>query len=185
MFDLEKLTALPPSKPSDLPWLLEWFNAANQTTKLMMYFGAKPGPDIDQPAVLRNLTEYQDQYASATNFLIRIMAREGSALFQFMDQLSPEQRTPIREAGVQKARAGGAELIAASIGFVADESMSGANARLMTAAMSDTQDFWATFILPDDRMAIISLLARATNMVTDDRARKNLTAFAATLTAAK
>jgi hypothetical protein len=76
-------------------------------------------------------------------------------------------------------------LIAASIGFVADESMSGANARLMTAAMSDTQDFWATFILPDDRMAIISLLARATNMVTDDRARKNLTAFAATLTAAK
>jgi hypothetical protein len=185
VFDLEKLTALPPSKPSDLPWLLEWFNAANQTTKLIMYFGAKPGPDLDQPAVLRNLTEYQDQYASATNFLIRIMAREGSALFQFMDQLSPEQRTPIREAGVQKARAGGAELVAASIGFVADESMSGANARLMTAAMSDTQDFWATFILPDDRMAIISLLARATNMVTDDRARKNLTAFAATLTAAK
>ena len=185
VFDLEQLTALPPSKASDLPWLLEWFNAANQTTKLMMYFGAKPGPDLDQAAVLRNLTEYQDQYASAMNFLIRILAREGPALFQFMDQLTPEQRTPIREAGVQKARGGGAGLISGSIGFVADERVSPANARLMTAAMRDTQDFWATFMLPDDRLQITSLLARAANMVKDDEARKYLAAFAATLTAAK
>jgi hypothetical protein len=55
----------------------------------------------------------------------------------------------------------------------------------MTAAMRDTQDFWATFMLPDDRLQITSLLARATNMVKDDEARKYLAAFAATLTAAK
>src|ERR1700682_5011716 len=60
-----------------------------------------------------------------------------------------------------------------------------ANARLMTAAMRDTQDFWATFMLPDDRLQITSLLARAANMVKDDEARKYLAAFAATLTAAK
>jgi len=51
--------------------------------------------------------------------------------------------------------------------------------------MRDTQDFWATFMLPDDRLQITSLLARATNMVKDDEARKYLAAFAATLTAAK
>jgi hypothetical protein len=55
----------------------------------------------------------------------------------------------------------------------------------MTAAMRDTRDFWATFILPSDRTQIINQLARAANMVKDDEARQNFTAFAATLAAAK
>jgi hypothetical protein len=59
-----------------------------------------------------------------------------------------------------------------------------ANARLITAAMRDNADFWASFILPDDRTQIIGLLAKATKMVGDEEARNNLTAFAATLAAA-
>ncbi|SHJ31393.1 hypothetical protein SAMN05444159_0279 [Bradyrhizobium lablabi] len=185
VFDLEQLTALPPCKAGDLPWLLDWLGAANQTNKLIMYFGAKPGPDFDQVAALRNLTEYQDQYAAATNFLLRFTAREAPALNLFMDQLSPEQRTPIREAGLRKARGGAAEQVFGSISTVADKVIKPANARLITAAMRDNADFRASFILPDDRTQIIGLLAKATKMVGDEEARNNLTAFAATLAAAK
>jgi hypothetical protein len=144
----------------------------------------KPGPNLDQAAVLRNLAEYEDQYASAINFLLRFAARQATTMFLFMDQLTPEQRTPIREAGLQKARGGVAEMIVSSIGSVA-EGMRPANARLMTAAMRDTRDVWATYILPNDRTQIISLLKNATNVVKDDEVQKNLTTFAATLAAAK
>jgi len=103
-FDLDQLIALPPFKPSNMAWLLEWFGAANQTNKRIIYFGANLGPNLDQAAVLRNLAEYQDQYESAMNFLLRYTARETTAMSLFMDQLTPEQHTPIREAGFQKAR---------------------------------------------------------------------------------
>jgi hypothetical protein len=184
VFDLEQLTALPPPQPSDITWLTEWFGAANQTNRLIMNFGAKPGPDLDQAAVLRNLAEYEDQYASIANFLIRAAAREAPTMFLFMDQLTPEQRTPIREAGLQKARGGVAGLVTSAIGSVA-QGMRPANARLITAALRDTRDALATFILPDDRKRIVGLLTKAANIVKGDEVQANLTAFAGALAAAK
>jgi hypothetical protein len=101
-----------------------------------------------------------------------------------MDQLTPEQRTPIREAGLRKARGGAAGLISNAIGCVA-LGMRPANARLITAALRDTRDTLATFILPNDRTQIIGLLTKATNIVNDDEVQTNFTAFAGALAAAK
>jgi hypothetical protein len=118
------------------------------------------------------------------NFLIRAAAREASTSFLFMDQLSPEQRTPIREAGLRKARGGTAGLVTSAIGCVA-RGMRPANAHLITAALRDTRDALATFILPNDRAQIIGLIRKAENIVKYDEARTNLAAFAGALAAAK
>jgi len=182
VFDLEQLTALPPPKASDMPWVLEWLDAAKETYKRIMFFGAKPGPDLDQAAIGQNLKEYEAQYAAALNFLLRLTAREATTGFLFMDQLTPEQRTPIREAGLQRSRAGGAQMIESAIGAVA-AGMSPANARPITAAMRDTRDVWTRFILPNDRSRIITLLAKAQDMVGDYQVRENLAVFADRLSA--
>jgi len=173
VFDLGQLTAFPPPTAADVGWLIQWFTAASQTSKLIIYFDTEPGPNPDE-----------SQYASAINFMIRIAAREATALSLFADQLAPEQRTPVREAGLQKARVGAAELVASSIGLVT-QGIGPDNARLMSAAIRDTRDIWAAYLLRDDRTKILSLLTRAKGMVGDDEVKANLAAFADTLTAAK
>jgi len=75
-------------------------------------------------------------------------------------------------------------MVAGSIISVA-EGMRLTNARLLTAAMRDTREVWATFILPNDRAQIISLITKVENAAKDDEVQKNLIAFAATLAAAK
>ena len=135
-------------------------------------------------AVLRNLKEYENQYATAMNFAIRVAAREATALSLFMDQLTPEQRTPVREAALLKARSGAAELLAGAIGLVA-QGIGLDNARLMSGALRDTRDVWAKYLLPDDRRQIISYLTRATQIVGDDQIKTDLGAVAGTLSAAK
>src|SRR5689334_5459709 len=37
VFDLEQLMALPPPKASDMPWVLDWFDAAKETYKRIMF----------------------------------------------------------------------------------------------------------------------------------------------------
>jgi hypothetical protein len=184
VFDLPQLTALPPPTATDVSWLIQWFTAASQANRLIIYFDAKPGPKPDEMAVLRNLKEYENQYASATNFMIRLAAREATALSLFMEHLTPEQRTPVREAGLLKARGGAAELLASAIGMVA-QGIGPDNARLMSAAVKDTRDVWATYLLPDDRKQIISYLTRATEIVKDDEVKANLVAVTDTLATAK
>lgn len=182
VLDLEQLAALPPPEAGDMPWVLDWFEAVKETYKRVMFFGAKPGPEPDLTAIGRNMQEYEDQYAVAMNFMLRLMAREAATSFLFMDQLTPEQRTPIREAGLQKSRAGGAQMIENAIPPVA-AGMRPANARLITAAIRDTRDVWARFILPEDRPRIITLLAKVRDIVKDDEARNNLAAAADRLAA--
>ena len=55
----------------------------------------------------------------------------------------------------------------------------------MTAAMRDTRDVWATFILPNDRTQIIGIAKKESGMVKDDETKNNLADIAATLAAAK
>jgi hypothetical protein len=184
VFDLDQLAALPAPKSGDVPWLLDWSDAANRTNKLILLFGVKPGPDLDQAAVLRNLTEYEDQYAAAMNFIVRLYAREATAMLLFWDELAPDQRTPVREAGLQQARRGAAQLITGIIVSVA-QGMKLENARLMTAAMRDTRAVWAPFILPDERALIVKRLGDIPQRVNDEQVRKNLSALAEALTAVK
>ena len=44
VFDLGALNALPPAQASDVPWLIDWIEAANAANKLLLLHGAKGGP---------------------------------------------------------------------------------------------------------------------------------------------
>jgi hypothetical protein len=184
VFDLAQLTALPPPTAADVGWLIQWFTAASQANKLIIYFDTAPGPNLDEIAVLRNLKEYENQYAAAMNFMIRLAAREATALSLFVDQLTPKQRTPVREAGLLKARSGAAELLASAIGLVA-QGIGPDNARLMSTALKDTRNVWASYLLLDDRKQVIGYLAKAIGLVTNDEVKADLVAVSDALTVGK
>ena len=99
------MNALPPAQANDILWLLDWMDAANATNKLFTRYGSKPGPQPDLAAIQRNMTEYEDQYAAAINFLIRGFAREAVSSKLFMAGLAPEQRTRVREEGSRASAA--------------------------------------------------------------------------------
>jgi hypothetical protein len=182
VFDLEQLTALPPPKASDMPWVLDWFDAVKETYKRIIFLGVKPGPDPDLATIGHNMEEYEDQYAAAMTFELRLLARQAAISFLFMGQLTPEERTPIREAGFQGFRVSGAQMLNNAIPPIA-AGMRPANARLITAALRDTRDDWAKLILPDDRSRIIILVAKVQAMVKDDEVHNNLAVFADRLSA--
>jgi hypothetical protein len=181
IFDDGALTALPPAQASDMDWLLDWMEAAKETSKLIMFYGAKPGTQPDYMAVQRNMTEYEDQYATATNFMIRFQARMAVAGDIFMANLAPEQRTAIRQKGRDGARHAAAEMIVSAIGAVILSAGKPENARLVAAAISDTREVWASYFLPQDRTQMIAILASLPKRVADDKARADLAAFSATL----
>jgi hypothetical protein len=151
-----------------------------------MYFGITPPADpiADQDAIKRNIKDFEDQQAAAFNFLIRIMAREVQSAFLFMENLAPEQRTPVRETGFEKARVGGEEMIYGAL-IAMTQRFSPENARLMSAALRDTRDAWALDIFPKDRPLILSQIAQVQKATNDDEVQKNLAAFADALAAAK
>ncbi len=182
IFDLDALAALPTSQASDVAWLLDWADAANRANKLITRFGSKTDPDL--AAVSRNFKDYEDQVAIGLDFQVRISAREWTVLSQFMDQLPPGQRTPVREAGRQKARHGAGEFILSVICSVT-QGMKPENAHRVTSAMRDTRDVWAAFMLPEDRAAVARSLPNYSSGVADDEVRKDLAAFGGSLAAAK
>jgi hypothetical protein len=183
IFDLGALNALPPAQASDLPWLLDWIEAANATYKLFTRYGSKPGPQPDLAAIARNMTEYEDQIATAINFLIRGQAREAVASNMFMAGLRPEQHTRVREEGLAGARRSTAEFILSTVCAVIESGGKPANARLVAAAISDTREVWASFFLPQDRPRVIEQLAGLSKRVPDETARADLAAFTAALQA--
>jgi hypothetical protein len=185
VFDLGALNALPPAQASDVHWLIDWLEAANATNKLLMLYGAKPGPQPDVAAVQRNMTEYEDQYAATMDFLIRFQARLAVSLNMFMVNLAPEQRTRVREEGVARARSGAAEMIGSAIRGVILSGGKPANARLVAAAIRDTREVSANFFQPQDRARMIEQLAGLTKRFPDETVRSDLAAFTAALRAVK
>lgn len=182
-FDLGALNALPPVQANDLPWLLDWVDAANSIVKLFTRYGAIAGPQPDLVAMQRNLTEYEDQYATAMNFMIRSQAREAVALDMFMAELAPEQRTRVREEGRTRARHSAAEFIVATICSGVQGASKPDNARLIAAAIRDTREAWASYLLPQDRADVIKLLADISRRVADETARADVAEFTAALQA--
>ncbi len=183
IFDLEALNALPPALASDLPWLLDWMEAANAANKLITRYGSKPGPGPDLPAIERNMAEYEDQFAAALNFLIRGQAREAVSSSLFWEGLVPEQRTRVREQGFAGARNSTAEFVLSAICSAITSGGKPANARLVAAAIRDTSEVWAGYFLPQHRARILEQLAEYTKRVPDETARADLAAFAAALQA--
>lgn len=183
VFDLDALNALPPAQANDVIWLLDWMDAANAVNKLFALYGSKPGPQPDLTAIQRNMTEYEDQYAVAVNFLIRGFAREAVSSQLFMASLAPEQRTRVREEGLARLRSGAAEFILGAIRSVIQGAGKPDNARLVAAAIRDTREVWASNFLPQDRARMIEQLAGLSRQVPDETARIDLAAFTAALQA--
>ena len=181
VFDLDAFNALPPAQASDLSWLPDWMEAANATNKLFTRYGSKPGPQPDLAALQRNMTEYDDQYAAAINFLIRGMAREAVSATMFMAGLKPAERTRVREEGLTGLRSNNAEFILEAICSVSGSKP--VNTRLVAAAIRDTREVWASFFLPRDRPRVIEQLVGLTKQVPDETARIDLAALTAALQA--
>jgi hypothetical protein len=183
IYDLDALASLPPPEASDMNWLMDWTDVANQTHKLFIFYGAKPGPQPDLPALARNMTEYGDQYATAISFMIRGMAREAVAGQLFWKELPPEQRTRIREEGMTGFRRNSAVYILSTVCAAIQGASKPANARLVAAALRDTREVWADFLLPQDRARVITELADLPKWAPDELARTDLAAFTAALQA--
>jgi len=185
VFDVKDLTALPPAQAGDLPWLMDWGDAANGAFKAIQFFGIAPPVTLlaDAAALQRNAADYEDQEAAAADFLLRLFAREMQAALAFSDQLTPAQRTPVRMEGLYKMRVADAEIVRSDL--IWTTAVKPANARLISAAIRATGAVWATAILPADRPAIADALAAAEAAAKDDDSRGNLASFAALLTNAK
>lgn len=183
IYDLNALNALPAPQGSDLGWMLEWMEAANGTVKLFTRYAMIPGPQLDLVALERNMTEYEDQYAAATNFMIRSLAREAVASRLFMAGLPPEQRTRIREEGFAGFRRSAAEFVITAICAGVQGARKPDNAQLVAAAVRDTRETWASYLEPKDRARIIELLADLPKMVPDETARADIAEFTAALQA--
>ena len=183
VFDLGALNTLPPTQASDLDWLIDWIEAANATIKLFTRYGSKPGPQPDLAAIQRNMTEYEDQYAAAMNFMVRGQAREAISIKLFWAGLAPEQRTRVREEGRAGASRSAAEWILEAICSTMLSDGKPANARLVAAAIRDTREVWASYFLPQDRARMIEPLADLLKEVSDETARIDLAAFSAALLA--
>ncbi len=186
LFDPGQLAALPPPKASDVPWLMDWTATANGIAKAILYYGIAPpaDPAANAAAIKRNMTDYEDQQAAAMSFMVRLQARDMQALSLFMEQLAPEQRTPVRVAGYNKARVGSEESVLGALITIA-QGLKAANARMMSAAIRDTGDVWIKDILPGDRPTILGVAAKAEAAAKDDETEKNLAKFDQELAAAK
>ena len=55
IFDVAALKALPPAKSDDIPWLLQWGAAVDQSYKRVILFGLQPGQPFDQLVLKRNI----------------------------------------------------------------------------------------------------------------------------------
>ncbi len=130
------------------------------------------------------MEEFEDETGVMTDFLFRITARQALTLYLFMEQLSPEQRMPIRQQGFTTARVSAEELLNGAL-VTLGTGLKPLNARRISVAMNDTRDVWVGAVLPKDRPQILDQIAKAQKAVKDDEAQKNLAAFGAALATAK
>ncbi len=141
-------------------------------------------PIGDAAAIKRNMTDYEDQEATAMSFMIRLQARDMQALSLFMEQLTPEHRAPVRQEGYNKARVANAETLLGALITIA-QGMKPGNDRRLSAAIRDTTDVWIDDVLPGDRPTILGMAAKAKAATKDDETKKNLATFGQGLAAAK
>jgi hypothetical protein len=181
IYDLDALNALPPPHGSDLDWLIDWVQAANATFKLFTRYGSKSQSEPDLAALARNMSEYEDQFAAAMNFMVLAQAREAISINRFWAALKPEQRTSVREKGFVGARSSMAEWILEAVCSMMLSKP--ANVRLVAAALRDTREIWASFILPKDRPRVIEGFTGYSKQVSDETARTDLLSFTAALQA--
>ena len=183
-FDVDALATLPPPQVGDVTWMLTWGYAADETSKTILSNGVESASSPDAAAIARYVRQYEDQYAAAADFTIRVKAREATTYELFLDGLGAEGYEPIRSAHTARAKSNAAEMIERFL-VPLGSGIKAANARRVTAALRDTGAVWVGFIAPDARRLILGLAAQATQGITDEEARRNLASFSAALAAAK
>ena len=184
VFDQSALNALSPPQADDLPWLLAWGVAVDQSYKGILLFGLPLDQNLDPAAIRRNMADYEDQYAAALDFMVRFQARLAETTILILDALPPNERTAPRAAGLQQTRVGATQTIHGALTAIARIEKP-ANARLVSGALRDTRALWAKYLIPGDRTNLIDLLARMPKATMDQAVKSNLAAFAAALTAAQ
>lgn len=177
LFDVDRLATLPPFTAGDMEWLTTWGEAANYTIIRVMWFGVQSKPSIDDPAFQRNVIDYEDQYAAATNFLIRFVARYSAVMMQEMEQLAPEQRTTTWMEGFETSRTGAGEMVRGLLISVA-QGMKPANARMMTAALKDTREIWSGYLSAEQRAEALRIIEQAAAYFRDEEVKANIASFA-------
>jgi hypothetical protein len=186
VFDLKRLAALPQPKASDLAWLTQWGIAGYVVHKSILNFGINPpvDPSFDQAAIKRNMFAYEDQEAVARSFMVRISAREITAMSLLAEEHSSDQHTPMGEQRLNAARVAVGRVVYEAL-FTIITGEKPANARLLSAALRDTSEVWARYIFAKDRPPILNQVAAAEKSTKDAEAQQNLVALGAALAAAK
>jgi hypothetical protein len=179
VFDADSLAALSEPTAQDLPWLLDWSDAANRGFKQMALFGVPAGQRPDDATLTRNLQSYEDQIATALSFQLRVLAREMKASAMFMDELPTEQKTRIRLEGFRGMRVSAGGFLQSALCTAHD--MNPANARIVMAAVKETRVAWINALYPEDRIKTMAWLKQMTegDKEVADAAAVVLTAFAA------
>lgn len=181
IFDAERLAAMPEPASQDLPWLMDWVDAANRSYKQMVLVGLSPGQPPDEAKLARNLQDYEDQIAPAMSFMLRGMAREIVALAMFLDELPEDQVTPVRLAGFRGLRSGAGEFLQSVL--CAAQAIKPGNALMVMTAIDETRAIWIDTLYPEDRTRVMArlkqILERFGDQGVTDTAAMLLTAFAA------
>jgi hypothetical protein len=187
VFDARQIETLGAPQAGELAWLLQWISTVNGVAKSIFYFGVTPSakPTADEIAAIeRNAADYEDQHAIAISYEIRIAAREAQDLVLFMNTLPPDQRTPVRQAGLDGARNGGAEMIYGALVQIAQNAKP-ANSRQLSGAMNDTRSVWADFLNLQAKTQLIDLIQRVEKATKDESVQKDLAALNAALASGK
>lgn len=183
IFDTQALTALPPPRATDVPWMTEWLTAATGAYKLMTTFGAAAGADT-APVVDRNYKDYQDDIAPALAFVIRLQSQLAVAVPLMFLALPVEELTPARHESWQDLRRAviGSAIEAVKI---ATEKVRPVNARPIAAALRDTVRIWGPLSTSGERQTLTGLLTAARTTINDAEVGENLAAVSSALESVK
>jgi len=165
VFDLEALAALPGPTSHDLPWLLEWSEAANRSYKQMYLFGVPPGREPDEASLALSVQAHQDQIVVALNFLMRLMARELDVSQLFMADLPKAERTAVRLAGFNGFRSLSGQFLYNAL--CATQSVTPRNAMVILTAIDDTRTTWIRDLSPENKKSAVAMLTTISHVGSD------------------
>lgn len=181
IFDAGRLAAMPDPASQDLPWMMDWFDAANRSYKQMVMVGLSPGQPPDEAKLARNLQDYEDQIVPAMSFLLRGLARETVALAMFLDELPEKDVTPVRLAGLRGLRSAEGEFLQSVL--CTAQAIKPGNALTLMTVIYETRSIWIDALYPEDRTKVTAQLKQIVERFGDkgvtDTASMLLAAFAA------
>jgi len=165
---------------------MDWFGAVRSANATILYFGADPKQltTLSQEQIARNITEYEDQFTTATVLVHKMFPRLMTTAVDFVNRLPEKDRTSrVRQDGLTKMRAGYVETVEGSLTFLAAGSAKPQNIRAITSALRDNAGVWSKLATPQDRGRLAKLIAMARDKAPDDQSSGNLRAMLGTLEA--